>query len=298
MKTGKNLRIGLVQHGCTNSRNQNLERSLDGIRQAAAKGARLVLLQELHCYVYFCQSEDEKTFDLAEPVPGPTSELLGNLARELGIVIIGSLFEKRAAGLFHNTAVVLNPDGELAGIYRKTHIPDDPGYAEKFYFTPGDLGIHAIETSVGRLGILVCWDQWYPEAARLLALDGAQLLLYPSAIGWEPSDKEDEKDRQLQAWITVQRGHAIANHLPVICCNRCGTETTAASSRSEIEFWGSSFACGPQGEMLGQAGNAEQVLIVDLDLDRREELRRTWPFLRDRRVDLYGDLAKRHREYD
>jgi N-carbamoylputrescine amidase len=298
MKTGKNLRIGLVQHSCTVSRNENLERSLAGIRQAAAEGARLVLLQELHSFVYFCQSEDPKTFDLAEPVPGPTSKLLGNLARELGIVIVGSLFEKRADGLFHNTAVVLNPDGELAGIYRKTHIPDDPGYAEKFYFTPGDLGIHAIETPVGRLGILVCWDQWYPEAARLMALDGAQLLLYPSAIGWEPNDTEDEKERQLQAWITIQRGHAIANHVPVICCNRCGMETTAESPRSEIEFWGSSFACGPQGEMLGQAGNAEQVLIVDLDLGRREELRRTWPFLRDRRVDLYGDLAKRHREYD
>ncbi|MCZ6911629.1 MAG: carbon-nitrogen hydrolase [Proteobacteria bacterium] len=298
MNTGKNLRVGIVQHSCTISRNENLERSLDGIRLAASDGARLVLLQELHSTVYFCQNEETKSFALAEPVPGPTSGLLGDLARELGIVIVGSVFEKRADGLFHDTAVVLNPDGELAGIYRKTHIPDDPGYAEKFYFTPGDLGIHAIETPVGRLGVLVCWDQWYPEAARLMALDGAQLLLYPSAIGWDPNDTTDEKERQLQAWITVQRGHAIANHLPVLCCNRCGTEPAADSSRSEIEFWGSSFACGPQGEMLGQAGSAEQALIVDLDLGRCEELRCTWPFFRDRRIDLYGDLAKGYREHD
>ena len=298
MNTTKNLRIGLVQHSCAASRSENLERSLSGIRLAAADGARLVVLQELHSSIYFCQSEETKVFDLAEPVPGPTSELLGNLARELDIVIVGSVFEKRKVGLFHNTAVVLNPDGQLAGIYRKTHIPDDPGYAEKFYFTPGDLGIHAIETPVGRLGVLVCWDQWYPEAARLMALDGAQLLLYPSAIGWDSSDTTDEKERQIQAWITIQRGHAIANHLPVLCCNRCGTEPAVSNFRSQIEFWGSSFACGPQGEMLGRAGTAEQVLIVDLDLSRREVLSRSWPFLRDRRVDLYGDLAKRYRGHD
>ena len=298
MNAIKNLRIGLVQHSCTVSRSENLERSLSGIRLAAADGARLVVLQELHSSIYFCQSEETKVFDLAEPVPGPTSELLGNLARELGIVIVGSVFEKRKVGLFHNTAVVLNPDGQLAGIYRKTHIPDDPGYAEKFYFTPGDLGIHAIETPVGRLGVLVCWDQWYPEAARLMALDGAQLLLYPSAIGWDSSDTTDEKERQIQAWITIQRGHAIANHLPVLCCNRCGTEPAVSNFCSQIEFWGSSFACGPQGEMLGRAGTAEQVLIVDLDLSRREVLSRSWPFLRDRRVDLYGDLAKRYRGHD
>lgn len=297
MDSGKNLRIGLVQHSCTENRIDNLERSVDGIREAAADGAKLVLLQELHGSVYFCQNEETKTFDLAEPVPGPTSELLGKLARELGIVIVGSVFEKGAAGLFHNTAVVLNPDGNLAGIYRKTHIPDDPGYSEKFYFTPGDLGIHAIDTPVGRLGVLVCWDQWYPEAARLMALDGAQLLLYPSAVGWDAGDNADEKERQLEAWITVQRGHAIANQLPVICCNRPGTEWAADDSGSNIEFWGSSFACGPQGEMLARAGNADQVLLANVDLGRNEELRRVWPFFRDRRTDLYGELANPRRKH-
>ena len=297
MDSGKNLRIGLVQHSCTENRIENLERSVAGIRQAAADGAKLVLLQELHGSVYFCQKEETKTFDLAEPVPGPTSELLGKLARELGIVIVGSVFEKGAAGVFHNTAVVLNPDGNLAGIYRKTHIPDDPGYAEKFYFTPGDLGIHAIDTPVGRLGVLVCWDQWYPEAARLMALDGAQLLLYPSAIGWDAGDDADEKERQLEAWITVQRGHAIANQLPVICCNRPGTEWAADDSGSNIEFWGSSFACGPQGEMLARAANTDQVLLANVDLGRNEELRRVWPFFRDRRTDLYGELAKPRRKH-
>ncbi len=297
MDSGKNLRIGLVQHSCTEKRIENLERSVGGIRQAAADGAKLVLLQELHGSVYFCQNEETKTFDLAEPVPGPTSELLGKLARELGIVIVGSVFEKGAAGVFHNTAVVLNPDGNLAGIYRKTHIPDDPGYAEKYYFTPGDLGIHAIDTPVGRLGVLVCWDQWYPEAARLMALDGAQLLLYPSAIGWDAGDDADEKERQLEAWITVQRGHAIANQLPVICCNRPGTEWAADDSGSNIEFWGSSFACGPQGEMLARAANTDQVLLANVDLGRNEELRRVWPFFRDRRTDLYGELAKPRRKH-
>ncbi len=297
MNSGKNLRIGLVQHGCTEKRIENLERSVDGIRRAVADGAKLVLLQELHGSVYFCQDEETKSFELAEPVPGPTSELLGKLARELGIVIVGSVFEKGAAGLFHNTAVVLNPAGNLAGIYRKTHIPDDPGYAEKFYFTPGDLGIHAIDTPVGRLGVLVCWDQWYPEAARLMALDGAQLLLYPSAIGWDAGDNADEKERQLEAWITVQRGHAIANQLPVICCNRPGTEWAAGDSGSNIEFWGSSFACGPQGEMLARAANADQVLLANVDLGRNEELRRVWPFFRDRRTDLYGELAKARRKH-
>lgn len=296
MNNGKHLTVGLVQHACTASRKENLERSQEGIRQAAADGAALVLLQELHSSVYFCQTEDTRAFDLAETVPGPTSDLLGELARELGIVIVGSVFEKGTAGLFHNTAVVLNPAGRLAGSYRKTHIPDDPGYSEKFYFTPGDLGIHAIDTPVGRLGVLVCWDQWYPEAARLMALDGAQLLLYPSAIGWDASDKTDEKERQLEAWVTVQRGHAIANQLPLLCCNRTGTEWAADDSAANIEFWGSSFACGPQGEMLARAASADQVLLADVDLGRNQELDRVWPFFRDRRRDLYGGLVKRRRE--
>jgi len=296
MNTSEHLTIGLVQHACSASRNENLERNQAGIRQAAAVGARLVLLQELHTSVYFCQTEDPRIFAMAETVPGPTSDLLGKLAKELGIVIVGSVFEKCATGVFHNTAVVLNPDGKLAGFYRKTHIPDDPGYSEKFYFTPGDEGIKAIDTPVGRLGVLVCWDQWYPEAARLMALDGAQLLLYSSAIGWDAGDKADERDQQKEAWITIQRGHAIANQLPVLCCNRTGTEPTEDDSGADIEFWGSSFACGPQGEMLAQAGNADQVLLADIDLGRNEELDRVWPFFRDRRTDLYGDLVQRHRK--
>lgn len=296
MNTNKLLTVGLVQHACSASRNKNLERSQSGIRQAAADGARLVLLQELHTAVYFCQTEDPRAFAMAETVPGPTTGLLGKLAKELAIVIIGSVFEKCAAGFFYNTAVVLNPAGKLAGSYRKTHIPDDPGYSEKFYFTPGNRGIKAIDTPVGRLGVLVCWDQWYPEAARLMALDGAQLLLYPSALGWDAGDRADQRDQQLEAWITVQRGHAIANQLPVLCCNRTGTELAADDSGADIEFWGSSFACGPQGEMLARAGNADQVLLADVDLSRNAELDRIWPFFRDRRTDLYGDLVKRHRK--
>ncbi len=301
MNTSKQLVAGLVQHACNASRNENLERSQAGIRQAAAAGARLVLLQELHASVYFCQTEDPQIFALAETVPGPTTDYLGSLASELGIVIVGSVFEKDTSGAFYNTAVVLNPDGKLAGSYRKTHIPDDPGYSEKFYFSPGNRGIKAIDTPVGRLGVLVCWDQWYPEAARLMALDGAQLLLYPSALGWDAGDIANERDQQLEAWITIQRGHAIANQLPVLCCNRTGTEMApsdsgADDSGADIEFWGSSFACGPQGEMLARAGKADQVLLADIDLGRSAELGRVWPFFRDRRTDLYTDLVRPSRK--
>jgi N-carbamoylputrescine amidase len=299
MGTGQMLRAGFVQHACSEDRNENLRRSLDGLQTAAAAGAQLVLLQELHATAYFCQTENDAAFGLAEEVPGATTAVLAEAARELNIVIVGSVFERRAAGLYHNTAVVLNPDGEVAGIYRKTHIPDDPGYAEKFYFTPGDLGIHAIDTAVGRLGVLVCWDQWYPEAARMMALDGAQLLLYPTAIGWDSADDDAEQKRQLEAWTTVQRGHAIANQLPVLCCNRTGREQAADGSGSAINFWGSSFACGPQGEMLAQAASdSAAALVTDLDLGRRDDLRRIWPFFRDRRIDLYPDLARPFRDKD
>ncbi|HEB97732.1 MAG TPA: carbon-nitrogen hydrolase [Sedimenticola thiotaurini] len=263
------------------------------IRLAADGGARLVLLQELHDGPYFCQTEATVQFDRAEPVPGPASERLGRLAAELGIVIVGSLFERRAAGLYHNTAVVLDSDGRLAGRYRKMHVPDDPGFQEKFYFTPGDLGFRPVETAVGRLGVLVCWDQWFPEAARLMALAGADLLLYPTAIGWDDADDAAEQARQLEAWTTVQRGHAIANGLPLLACNRCGFEPAPSGTSGGIRFWGHSFACGPQGELLARAGEAPQTLLVDVDLARSERVRRIWPFLRDRRIDAYGDLLKR-----
>ena len=291
------LRVALVQHACGEDHVKNLDITLDGIRQAAARGARLVLLQELHLTPYFCQHEDTRYFDLAEPIPGPSSERLGAAAREHGVVIVTSLFERRAAGLYHNTAVVLERDGRLAGRYRKMHIPDDPGYYEKFYFTPGDLGFEPINTSVGRLGVLVCWDQWFPEAARLMALAGAELLLYPTAIGWSPEDDQAEKDRQRDAWITVQRAHAVANGLPVLACNRVGHEPDP-SGGSGIQFWGSSFLTGPQGEVLAMAGGQATVLTADVDLARGEAVRRIWPYLRDRRIDAYQGLLLRYRDGD
>ena len=297
------MRVAVIQQKNSTDLQANLDHSLALIRDAADKRAELVLLQELHRSLYFCQTEDTAVFDLAETIPGPSTDTLGALAKELGIVIVGSLFEKRATGLYHNTAVVLEKDGSLAGIYRKMHIPDDPGFYEKFYFTPGDAdfndgrnGFSPIETSVGKLGLLVCWDQWYPEAARLMALAGADLLLYPTAIGWDPSDDDGEKQRQLNAWITIQRAHGIANGLPVLVANRTGFEQSPVDD-SGIQFWGNSFVCGPQGEFLAQADNDnEQVLLADVDMQRSESVRRIWPYLRDRRVDAYGDLTKRYRD--
>jgi N-carbamoylputrescine amidase len=275
----------------------NIERSMAGVREAAARGAHLVLLQELHVGPYFCQTEDPRHFELAEPIPGPTTEALGRLAADLRVVVVASLFERRAAGLYHNTAVVLDSDGRVAGKYRKMHIPDDPGYYEKFYFTPGDLGFNPIDTSVGRLGVLVCWDQWFPEAARLMALGGADLLLYPTAIGWDPRDDAAEKERQREAWLTVQRAHAVASGVPVIVCNRAGFEPDPSGQTPGIEFWGSSFIAGPQGEVLAQAPvSSPAVLVTELDKTRAEHVRRIWPFLRDRRIDAYQDLLKRYRD--
>ena len=292
-----NLTIALIQQTCSSNSQHTLEQTCEKIRQAAAKGARLIALQELHSGPYFCQTEETSQFDRAEPIPGPTTALLGALAKELSIVLVTSLFERRAAGLYHNTAVVFENDGSIAGIYRKMHIPDDPGFYEKFYFTPGDLGFNPIETSVGRLGVLVCWDQWYPEAARLMALAGADLLIYPTAIGWNPDDTPDEKERQRTAWITVQRGHAVANGLPVVAINRVGLEASPDPSSSGILFWGTSFVAGPQGELLIQASNdQEEILTLELDLSRTEEIRRIWPFLRDRRIDAYQDIVRRFRD--
>jgi len=289
------LNVGLVQQACSEDRAANLAASVAGVRAAHAQGARLVLLQELHAGVYFCQTEDTARFDQAEAIPGPSTDELGALARELGIVIVASLFERRAAGLYHNTAAVLEHDGTIAGRYRKMHIPDDPGFYEKFYFTPGDLGFAPIDTSVGRLGVLVCWDQWYPEAARLMALAGAELLLYPTAIGWDPRDGEAEQTRQREAWITVQRAHAIANGLPVVVANRVGLEPDPSGSSKGIRFWGSSFIAGPQGEILAEAGRDQPtVLVHEIDLEHTESVRRIWPFLRDRRIDAYADLVKRY----
>jgi N-carbamoylputrescine amidase len=291
------LKVGLVQQACGADRGANLQRSVDGARQARARGAELVVLPELHGALYFCQREDPALCDLAEPVPGPATDRFAGLAAELGTVIVGSFFEKRAAGLYSNTAVVFDRDGTIAGKYRKMHIPDDPGYYEKFYFAPGDLGFHPISTSLGRLGVLVCWDQWYPEAARLMALAGADLLVYPTAIGWNPADPADEQARQLEAWMTVQRSHAIANGLPVLSVNRVGYEAGPGGGQAGIRFWGSSFVAGCQGELLGRAaGDREETLVVDLDLRRSETVRRSWPFLRDRRIDAYGDLLKRFRD--
>ena len=293
----KTLRVGLVQQSCNDDPQHNLEVSIDGIRDAAGKGAQLVLLQELHLGPYFCQTEDTDVFDMAETIPGPSTDALGKLARELGIVIVASLFERRAAGLYHNTAVVLETDGSIAGKYRKMHIPDDPGYYEKFFFTPGDLGFEPIDTSVGRLGVLVCWDQWYPEGARLMALAGAELLLYPTAIGWVEEDDKEDQQRQREAWIISQRGHAVANGLPVLSCNRVGHEEDPSSVTSGITFWGSSFVAGPQGEILAEAPTDQAtVLVTDIDMARSEKVRRIWPFLRDRRIDAYDDILKRYRD--
>ncbi len=288
------LPVALVQQGDQGDRDANLAHIADRVAEAARAGARLVLLQELHNGPYFCQQEDPALCDLAEPIPGPSTEWLGQLAAGHRVVIVGSLFERRAAGLYHNTAVVLEADGTLAGRYRKMHIPDDPGFHEKFYFAPGDLGFPPIDTSVGRLGVLVCWDQWYPEAARLMALAGAELLLYPTAIGWDRNDDEAERQRQLDAWRTVQRGHAIANGLPVLACNRVGFEPPPLAGGPGIDFWGHSFICGPQGELLAEAGPEETLLLGEIDLDRSEQLRRIWPFLRDRRVDAYKGLLERY----
>lgn len=293
----KHLKVGLVQQACSSDRAVSIAASEAGIRAAAAQGAQLVMLQELHTSLYFCQHESTELFDLAEPIPGPSTEWLGALAKKLGIVLVGSLFERRAPGLYHNTAVVMERDGTLAGKYRKMHIPDDPGYYEKFYFTPGDLGFTPIATSVGKLGLLVCWDQWYPEAARLMALAGADLLLYPTAIGANPADPFEERERQREAWVTVQRSHAIANGLPVLVANRIGYEPDPTGQTEGAKFWGTSFVAGPQGEFLAKAGTEDaEVLVVDVDLARSENVRRWWPFLRDRRIDAYSDLVRRYRD--
>ena len=291
------LTVALIQQCCSGDTAANLETQTRDIRRAATAGARLILLQELHNTLYFCQVEDPTLCDLAEPIPGPTTDHLGALAQELGVVIVASLFERRAAGLYHNTAVVLDTDGRIAGRYRKMHIPDDPGFYEKFYFTPGDLGFSPIDTAVGRLGVLVCWDQWYPEAARLMALAGAELLLYPTAIGWNPDDPAAEQARQREAWITIQRAHAVANGMPVLACNRTGQEPDPSGQTAGIHFWGSSFIAGPQGEILAQAAeDAPQILTATIDLAHGEAVRRIWPFLRDRRIDDYGDLTRRFRD--
>ncbi len=288
------LKVGIIQQHNTADIDQNKKRLADKCRQLAGKGARLIVLQELHNSLYFCQTENVDLFDLAETIPGPSTEFFGQLARELGVVIVTSLFEKRAAGLCHNTAVVIESDGSIAGKYRKMHIPDDPAYYEKFYFTPGDLGFHPIDTSVGRLGVLVCWDQWYPEAARLMALQGAEMLIYPTAIGYESSDTKEEQERQREAWTTVQRGHAVANGLPVITVNRVGFEPDPSHQTGGIQFWGSSFVAGPQGELVFRAGNDDECeQVVEIDLARSEQVRRWWPFLRDRRIDKYEDILRR-----
>ena len=293
----KTLKVGLVQQAGSSDRSVSIAASEAGVREAAARGAQLVMLQELHASLYFCQHESTDLFDLAETIPGPSTEWLGRLAKELSIVLVGSLFERRAPGLYHNTAVVLERDGSLAGKYRKMHIPDDPGYYEKFYFTPGDLGFEPIATSVGKLGLLVCWDQWYPEAARLMALAGADLLLYPTAIGNNPEDPADERERQREAWVTIQRAHAVANGLPVLVANRIGHEPDPTGQTPGQRFWGTSFVAGPQGEFLARASTDQpEVLVVDVDLARSENVRRWWPFLRDRRVDAYGELVRRYRD--
>ena len=288
------LRIGIVQQHNSADINDNKNRLAQSIRNLAAEGAQLIVLQELHNSLYFCQTEDVRLFDLAEPIPGPSTDFFGQLAKELGVVVVTSLFERRATGLYHNTAVVIEKDGTIAGKYRKMHIPDDPAYYEKFYFTPGDLGFHPIETSVGRLGVLVCWDQWYPEAARLMALQGADLLIYPTAIGYESSDKHDEQERQREAWTTVQRGHAVANGLHVVAVNRVGHEPDPSGQTGGIQFWGSSFVAGPQGELLFRAEkDQETATVVEINIARSELVRRWWPFLRDRRIDHYGDITRR-----
>jgi N-carbamoylputrescine amidase len=292
----KKITAALVQQSCGTDKDANLSRSINNIRRATAGGAELVVLQELHAGPYFCQSEDTGYFDMAESIPGPSSDLLASAAKECGVVLVASLFEKRAVGLYHNTAVVFEKNGAIAGTYRKMHIPDDPAYYEKFYFTPGDLGFNPVDTSIGRLGVLVCWDQWYPEAARLMALAGAQALIYPTAIGWDPTDTEEEKLRQTEAWITIQRSHAIANGIPILSANRVGFEPAHDPSGNGIQFWGNSFAAGCQGEILACAGREkEELLLAEIDLERSENVRRIWPFLRDRRIDAYHDILKRYR---
>ena len=297
MTSPAKLTVALVQQSNNDNADENMAKSIKAIREAAQKGAQLVVLQELHRSLYFCQTEDVDVFDLAETIPGPSSNTLGELAKELNIVIVASLFEKRATGLYHNTAVVLEKDGSIAGKYRKMHIPDDPGFYEKFYFTPGDLGFEPIQTSVGKLGVLVCWDQWFPEAARLMAMAGAELLIYPTAIGWDPNDDQNEQTRQKDAWVISQRAHAVANGVPVISCNRVGHESDPSGHSSGIQFWGNSFIAGPQGEFLAQANNIdEQILVVEVAQKRSENVRRIWPFLRDRRIDHYSDLTKIYRD--
>jgi N-carbamoylputrescine amidase len=294
MKT-RTLPVALIQERNHGDAAANLAVIESRVAEAAKSGARLVLLQELHNGAYFCQHESVEEFDLAEPIPGPSTERLGKLAKQHGVVLVSSLFEKRATGLYHNTAVVFDADGSTAGKYRKMHIPDDPGFYEKFYFTPGDLGFTPIDTSVGRLGVLVCWDQWYPEGARLMALAGAELLLYPTAIGWDPDDAQDEKNRQRDAWVLSHRGHAVANGLPVLSCNRVGHEQSPMDAAG-IDFWGNSHVLGPQGEFIAEAGGDPTILLADVDMQRSEHVRRIWPFLRDRRIDAYGDLTKRYRD--
>lgn len=291
----KKIKIGFLQQHNVADQQLNITRLASGIANLAEHGAQLIVLQELHNSLYFCQTENVNLFDLAEPIPGPSTNFYGELARQYGVVIVTSLFERRAAGLYHNTAVVIEKDGTIAGKYRKMHIPDDPAYYEKFYFTPGDLGFHPIETSLGKLGVLVCWDQWYPEAARLMALQGAELLIYPTAIGYESSDTEEEQQRQREAWTTVQRGHAVANGLPVVSVNRVGYEPDPSGQTKGIQFWGSSMVVGPQGEMLYRASEVEdECTIVSVDLNHSEHVRRWWPFLRDRRIDAYEDITKRY----
>ena len=288
------MKIALIQQQISSDRDEVRKRSAARIGEAAKEGAQLVVLQELHDTPYFCQTEDVRNFDLAEPIPGEATEFYADVARRNNIVLVTSMFERRAAGLYHNTAVVFERDGEMAGKYRKMHIPDDPAYYEKFYFTPGDLGFTPIQTSVGRLGVMVCWDQWYPEAARLMALGGAEILIYPTAIGYESTDAREEQERQREAWITVQRGHAVANGLPVVAVNRVGYEADPSGQTNGITFWGSSFVAGSQGEILGQAPvDGEAMLIVDIDLKHSENVRRWWPFFRDRRIDAYHDILNR-----
>lgn len=295
MNNNSIIKVGLVQQACSGDRHQNILKSLEGIASCTAAGAQLVVLQELHCGLYFCQAEETSMFDWANPIPGPDTEVFSEAARKHGVVLVSSLFEKRAPGLYHNTAVIFEKDGSIAGMYRKMHIPDDPAYYEKFYFTPGDLGFQPIQTSVGKLGVLVCWDQWYPEAARLMALAGAELLIYPTAIGWESTDPADEKGRQHDAWFTVQRAHAVANGLPVITVNRVGHEPDWTGVTNGIQFWGQSFVAGPQGEVLYLApSDEEETTVVEIDKSRTEAVRRIWPFFRDRRIDAYNDLTKRY----
>lgn len=291
------MKIGIIQQTCTADIQANKEKLAANITEVAQQGAELVVLQELHNSLYFCQTENTQLCDLAEPIPGPSTEFYGAIAAKLGIVLVTSLFERRAPGLYHNTAVVFEKDGTIAGTYRKMHIPDDPAYYEKFYFTPGDLGFNPIQTSVGKLGVQVCWDQWYPEGARLMALSGAELLIYPTAIGYESSDTPEEQERQREAWTTVQRGHAVANGIPVIAVNRTGLEPDPSGQTNGITFWGSSFIAGPQGEFLYRAPKDEEVnIVIDVDMKRSENVRRWWPFLRDRRIECFGELTRRFRD--